>query len=260
MNNTVINLGCSWTYGHGLEDSETYSAHLQKLFPKYKFINAGHCGSDIDYAIFSGVKLIEEYNPKAVIFQLTSFDRVTLGTDGFENFLKNDFTINRDSNIYYGDSDKENVRVIGINNGIKTKYTHGSYVASETDRIEELEHANMKQANLKKYKNFVDILYENIVYSEYEFDKKINNLFLFKKYLELKNIKSLWFFWLHSPNRDFFKNFFKDDNFIDIPLIKWFEKNYPNENFYIDNGYHVSSAGNQILAEHYLLPYIKQIL
>jgi hypothetical protein len=260
MNNVVISLGCSWTYGHGLDDNETYTAHLQKIFPEYKFVNAGHCGADIDHAIVSGVKLIEEYKPKAVIFQITSLDRVTLGTDGFENFLKNNFTINYDSKIYYSNTDKENIRVIGINDGTKTKYTQGSYLASEQDQKKELKFAKMEQVSLEKYKNFVKVLYENVVYSEYEFDKKINNLFLFKKYLELRNIKSLWFFWLPSSDKDFFKNFFKDDNFIDIPLTEWFKKNYPGNDFYIDNGFHISDEGNKLVADEYIAPELRAML
>jgi hypothetical protein len=260
MNDVIISLGCSWTYGHGLESNETYSAHLQKLYPNYKFVNGGHCGADIDYAIFSGTKLIEEYNPKFVIFQITSLDRFTLGTDGFENFLKSDLTITYNSNIYYGDDNKDNLRVIGINDGVKTKYTHGSYVASEKDRREELSNAKMNRINFKKYKNFVDILYENIIYSEYEFDKKINNIYLFKKYLELKQIKSLWFLWTPSKNIQFFKNLFDKEVFIKTPVIEWLETQYPKQNFFIDNGYHISSMGNKCLAENYISPELKNLL
>jgi len=261
MNNVVISLGCSWTYGYGLKDNETYSAHLQKLFPSYKFVNAGHCGADIDYAIFSGVKTIEEYNPRAVIFQITSFDRVTIGTDGFENFLKNKTDLSYNSDLYYGDSDKNNLRLIGINDNVKTKYTHGSYLSSNKSRKEEFAHAKMNRVDTKKYKNFVDTLYENVVYSDYELDKKINNLFLFKKYLESKNIKSLWFCWTGSySNQIFLKNFFEKEIFIENAVVDWLNEYYVGQNFYIDSGYHLSSIGNQLLAEKYLSPCIKKIL
>lgn len=260
MNNTVINLGCSWTYGYGLKSNETYPSFLQKLFSNYKFINAGHCGADIDYAIFSGCKLIKEYNPKVVIFQLTSFDRATLGTDGFKNFLKNNMSITCNSNIYYDDSDKNNCRVIGINDSVKTKYTNGSYVASKKDKREELLNSNMNNVNDKKYKNFVDVFYENIVYSNYEVDKKINNLYLFKKYLELMHIKSLWFFWLPPVNDNFFKDFFKECQFIETSVVEWLREYYPQDSFYIDKGYHLSSKGNEILAKEYITPNLKFLL
>jgi len=255
----ILSLGCSWTYGHGLDASETYSAHLQKLTTEYTFINAGHCGADIDYAIFSGVKLIEQYNPEIVIFQVSSFDRITLGTDGFNNFLKNDYQISHESKLYY-DRDRVNVRLIGINDGIKTKYTHGSYTASKKDRAIEIRDSATKQIDSKKYKNFVDVMFENIVHSEYETDKKINNLFLFKEYLKSKKIKSLWFFWVPSFNDEFFKSFFSQEVYIETPVIKWFKKTYPNKNFYIDNGYHISSEGNKILAEQYIYPRLIKIL
>jgi len=259
MNKVIVSLGCSWTYGHGLSADQTYSAHLQKRLPEYKIVNAGHCGSDIDYAIFSGVKLIEKYDPEVVIFQLTSFDRMTLGTDGFENFLKNDVVTNHTSRIYY-DTNTDYTRLIGINDGIKTKYTHGSYISSTADKKEELESSGMKHLDFKKYKNFVDTLYENVVYSDYEIEKRINNLFLFKEYLESKKIKSLWFLWTPNTNVEFFKKFFKKETFIETPVLEWLKQYFPNNNFFIDNGYHISEKGNMLLAVGYILPKLKPLL
>ena len=260
MNNTAVSLGCSWTYGYGIDSNETYSAHLQNLCSKYKFINAGHCGADIDYAIFSGTKLIENYSPKLIIFQLTSFDRLTLGTDGFENFLKSSVAVDDETKIYYESQKDENLRVIGINNGAKTKYTPGSYIASKKDRNEEIELSNMKKVNFKKYTNFLEVLYENVVYSEYEFNKKINNLYLFKEYLKQKQIKSLWFNWIKPHDSNFFKKFFVNDNYIDISVTEWLLEKYPSNDFYIDNGYHISDAGNNIIARDYILPRLKELI
>lgn len=260
MNNTVVSVGCSWTYGHGVKSNETYSAYLQKLFPKYQFVNAGHCGADVDYAIFSATKLIEKYNPKLIIFQLTSFDRCTLGTDGFYNFLKSSINAENKTKIYYENDQDENLRVIGINNGAKTKYTHGSYVSSKKDRIEEIKWSDMQKIDFKKYTKFVEVLYENIIYSEYEFNKKINNLYLFKKYLEQRQVKSVWFNWINPYDREFFKEFFIDSNYIDINVTEWLSNNYPKDNFYIDNGYHISALGYSIIANDYIAPKIKDLL
>ena len=259
MNNNVISVGCSWTYGLGIDSSQTYSAHLQKIFPEYKFINGGHCGADTDYAIFSGVKLIEKYKPKVLIFQITSLDRYTIGTDGFDNFINEVAPVTYNSNIYY-ESQDNNARLIGINNGVKTKYTQGSYTKNKKEINHEMKESCMNRVNLKKYKNFVDILYENIANSEYEYDKKINNLFLFKEYLKQKEIKSLWFFWAEPYNNKFFKNFFVNETYIDIHVTKWLSMHYPKKSYYIDSGYHTSSEGNKIIATDYISPKLEELL
>jgi hypothetical protein len=262
MNNTVVSVGCSWTYGHGVKPSETYSAYLQQTFPDYKFINGGHCGADTDYAIFSGVKLIEKYKPKVLIFQITTFDRYTLGTDGYRNFIKGVTPVTYNSNIYYEDeSDNvDYVRVMGINDGVKTKYTHGSYIAKKSDIQEEMENSRMSRVNLTSYKNFVNIMYENLLHSEYENDKKINNLFLFKEYLEKNNIKSLWFSWIAEPEQNFLNKILPKELYINPHVNSWLKKNYPMRSFFIDKGYHVSPEGNKIIANQYIAPRLKELL
>lgn len=256
----IICVGCSWTYGYGLKSKETYCSFLEKVSSPYQIINAGHCGADINYSIFSATKLIEKYRPKIVIFQLTSFDRITLGTDGFNNFLNNDFNFKNQSSCYYDETDDNNIRLIGINDGIKTKYTQGSYIATEKDRIKELKFSGIKKTNSEKYKNFLDVLFENVIYSDYEIDKVMNNLFLFKNYLKYKNIKSLWFFWLPNPDKEYFKIFLQNESYIEMSVFEWLESKYPENNFFIDNGFHISEKGNKILAEEYLLPYLSEML
>lgn len=60
---TIISVGCSWTFGHGVSANETYSAYLQDSLDNCQVINAGHCGCDNRYSVFSAVRLIEKFNP-----------------------------------------------------------------------------------------------------------------------------------------------------------------------------------------------------
>lgn len=263
MNKTIVCVGCSWTYGYGLESRDTYSAILQDHLKNYRVINAGHCGSDINYAIFSAVRLINEFNPDLVIFQITSFDRVTLGTDGFENFLENSFAV-RSDDIYYEDN-KEYVRLLGIGDNIKTKFTKGSFAV--TDQNSQLSHLleSTIRGKLSEYKAFVKILFENIIYSDYQTNQNWLSLFLFQKYLENIKIKGLFFQYSYpaqlSMNKNILiKHVINNENFIKLSFMEWLDKNYPSENFFIDNGYHLSRKGNELFIKEYLMPYLEKIL
>jgi len=260
MNDNIICVGCSWTYGHGLENQDTFPAVLQDELKTYKVINAGHCGSDINYSIFSAIRLIKEFNPKIVIFQLTSFDRMTLGTDGFKNFLKNSSFLNKDD-IYYEDN-QDYVRLLGIGDNIKTKFTYGSFVADDEYKSIDFKDSKIK-SNFEEYKSFVKILFENIIYSDYYYNQNWMNLFLFQQYLKSNGIKGLFFQYLHERKTSripTIKTMIDYNDFIDVPFRKWLDTNYPKENFFIDNGYHLSRHGNTILVNEYLMPYIKKLL
>lgn len=263
MKKTIICVGCSWTYGHGLPSNETYPAHLQNYLKDYTVINAGHCGADINYAIFSAVRLIEEYNPSLVIFQLTSFDRITIGTDGYKNFISDVFYDGKEDKIYFEDEHDVYKRVIGIADNIKTKITHGSYMATDNDLGSELKDTTIKNLDLNQYRNFINSLVENIMHSNYMHQRIFNDLFLFQKYLELKNINLQYFYWLHYKGKfkdSYNSKLFNSNKLIEIPVVQWFKENYPTKNFYLDNGYHLSSCGNQILIREYLMPYLEKLI
>jgi hypothetical protein len=261
MKKTIVCVGCSWTYGHGLTADQTYPAHLQNILSDYTVINAGHCGADISYAIFSAVRLIEEYNPCLVIVQLTTFDRITLGTDGFNNFLSDIYYDGRDDQVYFEKTEIKYKRVIGIAHNTKTKITHGTYLSKDVS--DELQFSKMKNIKPDEYKKFISTTVENVLHSNYMHQKLFTELFLFQQYLKLKNIKSLFFYWIHYKEK-FKKNFnselFDSSNTIEVSVKEWFEKNYPNETFYIDNGYHLSDEGNKILVEKYLTPHLKALI
>lgn len=259
----MISVGCSWTWGHGIKSHETYSAHLKNKLTDWEVINGGHCGADIDFAIFTAMSLIESMPVDFVVFQLSSLDRFTLGTDGFENFLQGRFYDGRDESIYYEETESQYKRLIGITDNVKTKYTDGSYSAEEKFKEDEFKWSGMKNLNYKKYKNFVSVLTENISYSTYHLQKNFSNLLIFDKYLKHKNIKSLYFSYL-PISRDVFKsNYFKlfqkNVDMIEESWKTWLHKKYPKHNYYIDLS-HINNHGNKVLAEEYLIPYINKMI
>lgn len=263
MKKTIVCVGCSWTYGHGLTADQTYSAHLQNALSDYTVINAGHCGADIRYAIFSAVRLIEEYNPCLIIFQLSSFDRITLGTDGYDNFLNDIYYDGRDDGVYFEDTKATHKRMIGLAHNAKTKITHGSYIASSDNIKKELLNSEIKNLDIKKYEIFISTLVENVLHSNYIHQQLFNELFLFQQYLKLKKIPLQYFYWLPYENKfkeSFNSKLFDKSKLISDPVTEWIKSTYSNNNYFIDNGYHLSNEGNKLLAQKYLLPYIKKLL
>lgn len=260
---TIISVGCSWTFGHGVSANETYSAYLQDSLDNCQVINAGHCGCDNRYSVFSAVRLIEKFNPDMIIFQLTTFDRMTLGTDGFDNFIKDRFYDDREDEIYYEENELPYKRLIGIGYNSKTKLTHGDYIASDRDLQGSLVDSKMHTVRLDNYKNFVKILTENVTHSNYNHQLFISNLFLLQQYLKLKKIKAIYFNWIDNTkdiSGPYVSKWLDTNHFVTDSVKHWLTKNYPNENFYIDNGFHISAKGNKILSDHYLLPLIRKIL
>jgi len=241
---TIGCVGCSWTYGYGLEREDTYPGILSDRFPDVKVINAGHCGADIEYAIYASTKIIEKYKPKIIFFQLTTLDRMTIGTDGFENFINNRFVDDRKEEIY-----SINDRLLGIGDNIKTKIAVGSYITE--DSFKEYTESQIK-ATKEEYKTFVKILYENVIFSNYNFYKTKNNLKIFDEFAKSKKCKVYYFRWLDSIPIQVLA---EDLNFIENSVESLIEKN-----LYIDNGFHLSRLGNLQLVENFMLPILEREL
>lgn len=260
---TMIAVGCSWTWGYGLDSGETYPAHLQNCLNDWQVINGGHCGADIDFSIFAAMSLIESIPTDFVVFQISSLDRYTLGTDGFENFLQDRFYDNRDESIYYESHSSRYKRLIGVTDNIKTKYTVGSYSSQDKFKQDEFQNSGMKNLDYKKYNDFVSVLTENISYSTYHFQKNFSNLLIFEHYLRNKNIKSLYFSYmpwsLDVHNSEYFKKFIDFSNVIDTEWNVWLKRKYPDNDYYIDIT-HMNNVGNKVLAEEYLMPCIEKLL
>lgn len=231
-------VGCSWTYGYNIPYNDTYPSILSDRLSTI-ILNAGHCGADIEYAIYSAKKIIDNYKPKIILFQLSTLDRMTLGTDGYNNFLHEKYVSNKEE-IYL-----EKNRVLGIGDNIKTKFAIGSYF--NKDKKNELLESKIK-SDLIEYESFVKILFENIIFSDYHFYKIKNNLEMLFNYSRSFDSKIVFFRWLNStPIHELCKGMeYIDRSVEDLTLD------------FIDNGYHLGAAGNTSVVDHLILPYLKK--
>lgn len=227
---TMLAVGCSWTWGTGVEANETFSAHLQDYSGK-KVINAGHAGTDIQYSIWSVYRLVEEFKPNVVIFQLTTLDRMTLGASGKRGFLKQQYHDGIASKIY--SNGDEYVRLNGIGDSKKELLTVGSYA----EALEEKTERNIAF----KY------LTENIMYDNYTTETVSMQLYFLQDYLKNKGIYSLFFSWLPWPQE--FYNTYQSIKISDRSAIEFL-----GDNYYVDNGFHISSEGHKKLAIEYIYP------
>lgn len=76
-----VAVGCSYTAGTGIDATETY-AHLMG------YANWARPGSDIEFALWSAHRAVEQ-GTTDLLFQLTSWDRITLGDEERHNFVAN---------------------------------------------------------------------------------------------------------------------------------------------------------------------------
>ena len=84
--NSILVLGCSHTWGFGLEPEETYCYQLEKLLKK-PVINLGMPGTGIDYtvnnllrlnvSVLQPFKVIVQYSDSSRFFYWHDFDKIT---------------------------------------------------------------------------------------------------------------------------------------------------------------------------------------
>jgi len=77
---SIITLGCSNTFGIGLDDKDTYSSKLEKI-TNYPVINLGMGGWSI-WQIVYNVRTIAKYNPKYTVLQVPDRGRFALFKPG----------------------------------------------------------------------------------------------------------------------------------------------------------------------------------
>lgn len=235
---TIACAGCSWTHGYDLENQDTYPYILSNRLKYTRVINAGHNGADIDYAIYSATQLIEKYDINVVLFQLTTLDRITLGTDGYDNFINDRYVDRRKEDIYSVDD-----RLLGIGDNIKTKIAMGSYTSIDKSR----EHVESKiKSNEKEYATFIKLLYENVIFSNYSFYKIKNNLKLFDSFAKSKNCRVYYFRWLDSTPISLLCE--------DLNYKEQAVESIIDSSLYIDNGYHLDRNGNIELVDKFIIP------
>ena len=76
-----VALGCSYTAGTGIEFCETYPVLLG-------YENWARPGSDIEYSLWQAHRAVEQ-GAKHILFQITSWDRITLAAEDRHNFSAN---------------------------------------------------------------------------------------------------------------------------------------------------------------------------
>jgi hypothetical protein len=232
---TILCAGCSWTYGHGLQDYQTYPAKIQDHLDDCKVINAGLGGRDNQYSTYVVSRMIAEMQIDLVLFQITTFDRLTLGNDGYKNFIEDRVFDKKQKSIY----------------NIKEKYTRlGSLDHQEHLTLTAGEYLNSKKSKIIKY------LMEKSVYSNYTIDITITNLYNLKMHLEYLRIPMVLFSWVPLPQGVFdttYGNNLTSRTYIDQPVLKYLETK--TQNYFIDNGYHVSEKANALIAKNFLIPH-----
>lgn len=82
--NSTITLGCSNTFGVGVDDKETYSSKLQGLLD-IPVVNLGMVGSSVWHCVYTA-KVIAKFEPKYVILQVPNALRFTIFDDDEFNF------------------------------------------------------------------------------------------------------------------------------------------------------------------------------
>jgi len=127
----ILCVGCSWTYGYGLDIHETYPAYLEKITGK-KVLNAGMNGSDIQYAIYSAYRLLQEHDISLIVFQLTTLDRKSIPVSGYDNFVSGKYydknkvkntLIQNESRAQFGDIEFELITQSSYLEAVKSKKT-----------------------------------------------------------------------------------------------------------------------------------------
>jgi hypothetical protein len=69
----VVFLGCSFTYGFGVNDGENFTSLLQNKFPKWNFQNAGVIGYGSVQSLLQLRELVEKQPLEAVVLNFSSF-------------------------------------------------------------------------------------------------------------------------------------------------------------------------------------------
>jgi hypothetical protein len=234
----ILCVGCSWTYGLGVQPHQAYPAHLQNLIGE-KIINAGSPGTDIQYAIYSAYRLMQEYDFRLLIFQLTTLDRLTLGVNGKTNFLNGNYYKKTSNEINFDDNNYIRVKNIGSKN--IQLITPASYIEAQ-------------QKNNSELNTTTKFLMENTIHDNYKQDCLSISLNAIQQ-----KIPTVFFPWVNWHSE--FKNSLIGYD-INIPQfsVKEFLEQSSKTDMYLDNGYHLTDEGNKFVAEEYVLHLLKDLV
>ena len=232
--------GCSHSSGYGLEPNEPawYDVIGEKY--GYEITNTAIAGSSINYSLqcISNHIIKEDYD--AIIFQLTDFSRFTIPFDGEGPFLSTktaDFKYNADSLLHV----------------CKKEYLNALEGNSEELDIDP---------------EVIKFIFEKVTLSRFNVNSMINQLHFIQKYLDSKKIKmvlvpyqqwewgarSFGSIWRLDESSKIDKKYYIEETF-----MQWLEDNYIPDDYYFDNGYHLSAEGQLLFANKYLIPKLEKL-
>lgn len=226
-------VGCSWTYGLGVKDNESYPAHLQDYLD-IPVINAGFLGSSVMHSIWTAYKLLKEYDIKIVLLQLSTYDRWTSCIDGRTNFIEDRPTSGAEEYIY--DSDELQSPYKRVFNVSADYYYH---LLTQAQYLKHKDGSEPKDIAMS-------YLYENVIYSNFHFSQLNSQIDMLNSHCEYNNSKLVVFNWIKQPS-EFTQN--------KLSVYETF-----GDKYIIDNGYHYNSKGLKRVATEYVYPLIQKFL
>lgn len=248
----IFCFGCSWTYCYGIPTEQSWPAYLQSRVSNYTVHNLGTPGMDNRHIIHSVFQCIQDSTPEVIILQLTSLDRFAYGVGGYNSFLKGGLDGNENMNYAYH----------------LIKPDQYNYLCSVDNKpTEELtEIVSSLSLNSKHADAFVKFHHENITYDLYNQENVLISIITLIKFLEHLNIKVFVFPYAEEGWTDTdkikgittvskFSKYLPQTYFFKEPFLKWMIAHHGRDHF-IDNGFHLSKEGCEILVDQYLLPNI----
>lgn len=249
LTNDVYCFGCSWTNCYGIDSDQSWPEYLQSKLDGVRVHNLGINGADIKQIIHSLFKCIDKSVPKTIILQLTSLDRFHYGVGGRKNFFEG-----------------------GLNTPPLWNYANGLMITDSYSYLESNKTSTPTFDNITsfldldktQYKNFVKFHYENISFDLYNQENILLLISLTINYLEQLGVNIIMFpyadeGWIDTQGKNgilsnsLFAKLLKDSFFIRNPFKNWMLHNHGLD-YFIDNGYHLSEKGCQILVDEYLMP------
>ena len=234
MKNIVL-AGCSHSSGVGLKKGERSWGEVIADKYQYKLTNLSSPGTSVQYSTQKLIDYVFDNKPDIVILQLTTLDRYPIPRDGEPKFLSGDITA--------GDGTPELYHLLPIN------YLEAIDGTNKVFPVEVLKH-----------------FYEKVTFSTFYINTLINELMLLQNLIESKGGRFIVvpyddYFWGKESGINIWNSpkskKLKLNHYIEYPFMKWLRDNYNEKDYYIDNGFHLSSEGHRIFAEEYFLNYIQ---
>lgn len=230
MGKSLLVAGCSHSVGFKLKEYE--KAWFEIFAEKYNYMitNVAQSASSINFSIDAIIRELEKNTYDLILFQLTDLERISIGVNGRQNFVK-------------------------------------GKVEDTKEVIEHITVARYLDAVDKK-QNGIKFIYENILFSDFYLNNLINNLVLLQKFTKLLNTKLVLLPYDYNNwdiNRKSsiwnLKNSQKinRDYYVEEPFLKWLKTNYNYDDYFLDKGFHLNQEGQKLFTFEYLIPNLKKL-